>query len=92
MNSPQAFWDATGGLWAKGSLAGKYAGAFVSTGSPGGGQEMTVNASLSTLAHHGILFVPLGYKNVFPLLTNLTEVHGGMFFFLSSDSVLSARA
>ena len=39
---------------------------------------MTVNATLSTLTHHGIIFVPLGYKNVFPLLTNLSEVHGGM--------------
>ena len=34
----QAFWDATGGLWAKGALAGKYATAFVSTATLGGGQ------------------------------------------------------
>ena len=40
---------------------------------------MTVNATLSTLTHHGIIFVPLGYKNVFSLLANLDEVHGGMF-------------
>lgn len=33
--------------------------------------------SLSTLAHHGIIFVPLGYKNVFAELTNMDEVHGG---------------
>jgi len=73
----KAFWDATGGLWAKGSLHGKYASLFVSTGTPGGGQEMTANAALSTLTHHGMIFVPLGYANVFPLLTNLQEVHGG---------------
>jgi len=73
----KTFWDATGGLWVEGALAGKYASVFVSTGTPGGGQEMTVNATLSTLTHHGIIFVPLGYKTVFPLLTNLTEVHGG---------------
>ncbi|KZP26014.1 benzoquinone reductase, partial [Athelia psychrophila] len=30
-----------------------------------------------TLAHHGIIYVPLGYKNNFAQLTNLTEVHGG---------------
>ena len=42
---------------------------------------MTVNATLSTLSHHGIIFVPLGYKTVFPLLTNLTEVHGGALLF-----------
>lgn len=72
----KAFWDATGGLWAKGALHGKVAGAFVSTGT-GGGNESTIINSLSTLAHHGIIYVPLGYKNVFPELTNLEEPHGG---------------
>lgn len=67
----------------QGALAGKYASVFVSTGTPGGGQEMTVNATLSTLAHHGIIYVPLGYKAAFPLLTNMTEVHGGMPYFYS---------
>lgn len=33
----KAFWDQTGSLWAKGALAGKYAGVFVSTGTQGGG-------------------------------------------------------
>jgi len=50
---------------------------FVSTGSPGGGQETTVSNALSTLVHHGIIFVPLGYSHAFPTLTNITEVHGG---------------
>lgn len=73
----KAFWDATGSLWASGALAGKYASIFVSTGTPGGGQETTVQNALSTLVHHGIIFVPLGYSRTFPLLTNLEEVHGG---------------
>ena len=73
----KAFWDSTGGLWASGALAGKYAGVFVSTAGPGGGQETTVYNSLSTLTHHGIIYVPLGYKHAFPQLTNLEEVHGG---------------
>lgn len=73
----KAFWDATGGLWAQGALHGKYAGVFVSTGTPGGGQEVTALNSISTLTHHGIIFVPLGYKNAFPEVTNLNEVHGG---------------
>lgn len=72
----KAFWDATGGLWAKGALHGKVAGLFVSTG-VGGGNEATIMNSLSTLAHHGIIYVPLGYKNAFPELSNVTEVHGG---------------
>lgn len=73
----KAFWDATGGLWAKGALYGKPAGVFVSTGTPGGGQEVTVLNSLSTLAHHGMIYIPLGYKNAFAQITNLSEVHGG---------------
>jgi len=75
---PQAFWDATGGLWLKGALAGKFAGIFVSTGTPGGGQETTVISSMSTLVHHGMIFVPLGYKDTFPHLSNVNEVRGGM--------------
>lgn len=73
----KAFWDTTGGLWAKGALQGKYAGTFVSTGTPGGGQEVTALNSISTLTHHGIIYVPLGYKHTFPQVTNLEEVHGG---------------
>lgn len=72
----KAFWDATGGLWAKGALQGKFASVFVSTGTPGGGQETTVMNSLSTMTHHGIIYVPLGYAPVFGQLTNLDEVHG----------------
>ena len=60
-----------------GCKQGKYAGVFVSTGTPGGGQESTALASMSTLAHHGFIFVPLGYKTTFAQLTNLNEVHGG---------------
>jgi NAD(P)H dehydrogenase (quinone) len=60
-------------------LAGKFAGVFVSTGTPGGGQESTVISSMSTLVHHGMIFVPLGYKDTFPHLSNVSEVRGGMF-------------
>jgi len=73
----KAFWDSTGQLWATGKLAGKYAGFFVSTAGLGGGQESTVIASLSTLTHHGILYVPFGYSHAFAQITNLDEVHGG---------------
>lgn len=73
----KAFWDATGGLWAQGALAGKQAGIFVSTSGQGGGQETTAVNALSVLVHHGIIFVPLGYAKAFPLQTNLEEIHGG---------------
>ena len=39
---------------ASGGYHGKYVGQFVSTASPGGGQESTFIASLSTYAHHGL--------------------------------------
>lgn len=73
----QAFWDSTGSLWASGALAGKYAGIFSSTSDAGGGQESNVFNALSVLAHHGIIYVPLGYKHAFSQLTSLEEVHGG---------------
>ncbi|KKY25993.1 putative minor allergen alt a 7 [Diplodia seriata] len=56
---------------------GKYAGLFVSTGTPGGGQETTAINAMSTLTHHGIIYVPLGYKHTFALLADLSEVRGG---------------
>ena len=73
----KAFWDHTGGLWVNGALAGKIAGVFVSTASPGGGQETTLRSALSYLTHHGIVYVPLGYKDVFAELGNVEEIHGG---------------
>ncbi|SCU90877.1 LAME_0E10374g1_1 [Lachancea meyersii CBS 8951] len=72
-----AFWDKTGGLWVKGALHGKPAGVFVSTGSYGGGQELTIKTCMSYLVHHGLIFVPLGYKNTFAELSNVEEIHGG---------------
>ncbi|MDF1622155.1 MAG: NAD(P)H:quinone oxidoreductase [Pseudohongiella nitratireducens] len=52
--------DQTGGLWAKGALAGKVGSVFAATGT-GGGQEMTITSTWTTLAHHGMVIVPLGY-------------------------------
>lgn len=54
------FLDRTGGLWAKGALHGKVASVFASTGT-GGGQEMTITSTWTTLAHHGMVIVPTGY-------------------------------
>ena len=60
-----------------GGLTGKYAGVFISTASQGGGQESTALAAMSTLAHHGVIYVPLGYSHAFGVLTDVTEVRGG---------------
>lgn len=73
----RAFWDRTGGQWATGKYHGKLAGLFVSSGTLGGGQESTAIAAMSTLAHHGFIYVPLGYPPAADKLMSLAEVHGG---------------
>lgn len=73
----KTFWDQTGKQWQNGSYWGKYGGLFVSTASQGGGQESTAISAMSTFAHHGIVYVPLGYKHGFEILAKLDEVRGG---------------
>lgn len=70
----RTFLDQTGGLWAKGALAGKVASVFTSTGT-GGGQEMTITSTWTTLAHHGMVIVPIGYTT--PELFDISQVSGG---------------
>lgn len=67
--------DSTGGLWQGGKLVGKPAGIFFSTAQQGGGQETGALTFVTQLAHHGMIFVPIGYST--PLLFNNDEVHGG---------------
>lgn len=71
-----AFWDKTGGIWVEGTLDGKAAGFFTSTASFGGGQDSTVKNSLDYLSHHGMIIIPLGYKDCFAELSCLDEIHG----------------
>ncbi|KAG6384112.1 hypothetical protein SASPL_156092 [Salvia splendens] len=59
----KAFFDATSDIWASQLLAGKPAGIFRSTGFHGGGQELTALKAITQLAHHGMMFVPLGYTS-----------------------------
>ena len=68
------FLDRTGGLWASGALYGKLASVFSSTGT-GGGQETTITSTWTTLAHHGMVIVPIGYgtKELF----DISQVRGG---------------
>ncbi|MGO1750122.1 MAG: NAD(P)H:quinone oxidoreductase [Marinobacter sp.] len=70
----RTFFDQTGGLWAKGALAGKVASVFTSTAT-GGGQEMTITSTWTTLAHHGMVIVPIGYTT--PELFDISQVGGG---------------
>lgn len=70
----RTFLDQTGGLWANGSLRGKIASVFSSTGT-GGGQEQTITSTWTTLAHHGMIIVPIGYGA--PELFDISQVRGG---------------
>lgn len=68
------FLDQTGGLWVKGALVGKVASVFTSTGT-GGGNESTIISFVTTLMHHGMIYVGLPYSC--PELADITEVKGG---------------
>lgn len=71
----QAFFDSTGGLWAKGALIGKPAGVFVSTGTQHGGQETTLVSMQTFLLHHGMVIVGVPYAA--QELTKMDDVTGG---------------
>ncbi len=55
------FLDGTGDLWLNGTLAGKPAGAFTSTGSLHGGQESTLLTMMVPLLHHGMVLCGVPY-------------------------------
>lgn len=55
------FWDGTSEQWLKGTLAGKPAAVFTSTGTQHGGQETTLISMMLPLLHHGMVIVGLPY-------------------------------
>ena len=69
-----AFLDQTGGLWARGALNGKVGGAFTSTATQHGGQEMTLFSVITNLLHFGMVIVGLPYS--FQGQTTLDEIVG----------------
>ena len=70
-----AFLDQAGGLWMKGALVGKVGGAFTSTGTQHGGQEVTLFSVITNLRHFGMVIVGLPYS--FAGQMTLDEVVGG---------------
>ncbi|KAF4347275.1 probable NAD(P)H dehydrogenase (quinone) FQR1-like 3 [Cannabis sativa] len=72
----KAFFEATHQLWEKQALAGKPAGIFWSTGFHGGGQELTALTAVTQLAHHGMIYVPIGYTFGSGMF-EMNEVKGG---------------
>jgi len=69
------FLDQAGGLWARGALNGKVGGAFSSTATQHGGQEVTLFSILTNLMHFGLITVGLPYS--FQGQMTLDEVTGG---------------
>ena len=65
------FLDGTANLWLKGSLIGKPAAVFTSTGSMHGGNETTLLTMMLPLMHHGMLMVGLPYSE--PSLSSTTS-------------------
>src|SRR5699024_6456674 len=64
-----------GGLWAQGALVGKVGGAFTSTATQHGGQELTLMSIIHNLFHFGMVVVGLPYS--FAGQTRMDEVVGG---------------
>ncbi len=62
------FLDGTVGAWLKGTLIGKPAAVFTSTGSMHGGNETTLLTMMLPLMHHGMLIVGLPYSE--PVLSS----------------------
>jgi len=63
MAAPMKFFiDQLVGQWLSGSLIGKPAGVFTSTGSLHGGQETTLLSMMLPLLHHGMLIVGIPYS------------------------------
>jgi NAD(P)H dehydrogenase (quinone) len=70
-----AFLDQAGGLWMKGALHAKVGGAFTSTGTQHGGQEVTLFSIITNLLHLGMVIVGLDYG--FKGQMTLDEITGG---------------
>ena len=69
------FLDATGGLWAKGTLVGKPGSVFTSTATQHGGQESTILSFHLYLLHQGMVVVGLPYA--FAGQSRIDEITGG---------------
>jgi NAD(P)H dehydrogenase (quinone) len=70
-----AFLDQAGGLWAKGVLNGKVGGAFTSSATQHGGNEMTLFSIIANLLHFGLIVVGLPYT--FAGQMTIDEITGG---------------
>jgi NAD(P)H dehydrogenase (quinone) len=70
-----SFLDQAGGLWMRGALNGKVGGAFTSTATQHGGQEVTLFSIIINLFHFGMTVVGLPYSHQGQM--TLDELVGG---------------
>ena len=70
-----SFLDQAGGLWSRGALNGKVGGAFTSTATQHGGQEVTLFSIITNLLHFGMTIVGLPYSHQGQM--SLEEIVGG---------------
>jgi NAD(P)H dehydrogenase (quinone) len=70
-----SFLDQAGGLWMRGALHGKVGGAFTSTATQHGGQEVTLFSIITNLLHYGMTIVGLPYSHQGQM--TLDEIVGG---------------
>jgi NAD(P)H dehydrogenase (quinone) len=70
-----SFLDQAGGLWMRGALVGKVGGAFTSTATQHGGQEVTLFSIITNLLHFGMTIVGLPYSHQGQM--TLDEIVGG---------------
>jgi NAD(P)H dehydrogenase (quinone) len=69
------FLDQAGGLWMRGALNGKVGGAFTSTATQHGGQELTLISIIANLLHFGLIIVGLPYSHQGQM--TIAEIVGG---------------
>ena len=70
-----SFLDQAGGLWMRGALHGKVGGAFTSTATQHGGQEVTLFSIITNLMHFGMVIVGLPYSHAGQM--TMDEIVGG---------------
>lgn len=83
--SMKYFWDGTVADWLSGTLSGKPACVFTSTGSLHGGQESTLLSMMLPLLHHGMLIVGLPYTEPSLMATSTGGTPYGASHWAGSD-------
>lgn len=83
----RSFWDKTGGIWLNRGYFHKSAGMLVSSAISSTGRDSMFVTGITGFAHHGMYFVPLGYKYAKVSLENVDELHGGSIWGAGTYSV-----